>query len=59
MDRETILQVDENVDAVLVALYARGPLDEGSLLPAVPHPELIGETLRVMEEMGMIYGKEG
>lgn len=56
--RERIRKVNENIDALLVAMYIAGPMDGAELTGLVPHPELFEETLRAMEDMGLISGED-
>ena len=54
IQRIRLLQVNENIDAVLKAIYLNGPMDDESLQDIVPYPQLIDETIEIMYCMDLI-----
>lgn len=44
----------ENIEVFAVAMYRSGPLEANELKDIAPHPELTGETLRMMRELRMV-----
>ena len=58
IQRIRLLQVNENIDAVLKAIYLNGPMDNESLQDIVPYPQLIDETIEIMYGMDLIIRRE-
>lgn len=58
IQRIRLLQVNENIDAVLKAIYLNGPMDDESLQDIVPYPQLIDETIEIMYGMNLIVRME-
>lgn len=58
IQRIRLLQVNENIDAVLKAIYLNGPMDDESLQDIVPYPQLIDETIEIMYGMDLIVRRE-
>ena len=58
IQRIRLLQVNENIDAVLKAIYLYGPMDDESLQDIVPYPQLIDETIEIMYGMDLIVRRE-
>lgn len=58
IQRIRLLQVNENIDIVLKAIYLNGPMDNESLQDIVPYPQLIDETIEIMYSMDLIVRRE-
>ena len=58
IQRIRLLHVNENIDAVLKAIYLNGPMDDESLQDIVPYPQLIDETIEIMYGMDLIVQRE-